>query len=213
MSAPSHADTKVLITDVGLSVDVSIDALRRDLLWLGAWFKTRQILSRGSKKKLAAVQRTSLKLAVLLEEPDISVFVGASVDMRKARDYVQAIAEAATLPQPTKRNEKLAVIEEQLVDELGFARRGAFEWLVGERLPKTFEKHFGKQAGFSRNPRTKTVGGPYIRFVQSALKNLSISNGGKPYSAESIARAYTHAKAGRTRKNPSRRTKGQSPAK
>ena len=45
------------------------------------------------------------------------------------------------------------------------------------------------------------IGGPYIRFAEAALgKKLGITNKGKPYSREAIARALTYVRAGRSRR-------------
>jgi hypothetical protein len=87
-----------------------------------------------------------------------------------------------------------SIIEEGLSRDLGIGRSSAFDWLVGERLPEIYEKHFfPRKSGVSRN--SGKVTGPYIRFVTSVLALLSIDHNGKPYKAGSIARALTAAKS------------------
>jgi hypothetical protein len=69
--------------------------------------------------------------------------------------------------------------------------RSAFNWLV-EWLAEIYSRHFGRDAGSSRETDGPDVNGPYIRFVEAVLADLDILNrrGGKPkpYSRAYIAR-------------------------
>ena len=87
----------------------------------------------------------------------------------------------------------------QIAEELHLNKRSAFEWLVGVKLPRIFEKFFRKSAGFSRGTAPK-AGGPYIRFAEQALIELGITKSGKPYKAEAIAKARADARKGRSRR-------------
>jgi hypothetical protein len=79
--------------------------------------------------------------------------------------------------------------------------RSPVEYLVANELKRVFEKHFGRTAGISRDPiSTSKAGGPYIRFVMAALRELGITNNGKPYKSETIARAITDVRTGRVRR-------------
>src|SRR5262249_49172793 len=82
--------------------------------------------------------------------------------------------------------------------------RSTKEWLAGKKLPEIFERHFLKRAGISRDSDAKggprKADGPYIRFAVAALQELKITNGGVPYSGETIARALTDVRAGRVRR-------------
>lgn len=77
--------------------------------------------------------------------------------------------------------------------------RSPFEFFVANGLAKVFERHFERRAGSSR-VSDQRIGGPYIRFAEAALKELGITNKGKPYSREAIARALTYVRAGRSRR-------------
>jgi hypothetical protein len=77
-----------------------------------------------------------------------------------------------------------------------------FAWLVGGRLTELLKKHFGIEATFHRNDGVPA--GAFIGFAEQVLVEFQITNDGKPYELESVARALTDARAGRDRR------KGQS---
>ena len=78
--------------------------------------------------------------------------------------------------------------KKDLPPDLRDRRPSEREWLAGVSLPLVYERHFFSPAGRSRNARGKP-GGPTVRFVEATMSELSI-----PYSAESIARAFTRLK-------------------
>jgi hypothetical protein len=78
--------------------------------------------------------------------------------------------------------------KKDLPPELRDRRPSEREWLAGVSLPLVYERHFFSPAGRSRNAHGKP-GGPTVRFVEATMSELSI-----PYSAESIARAFTRLK-------------------
>jgi hypothetical protein len=83
--------------------------------------------------------------------------------------------------------------------------RSPTELLAASELPKVFERHFGRPPGISR-PRKggAKAHGPYIRFAVAALSELGITNRGKPYAPETVARALTDVRGGRVRRRKKR---------
>jgi hypothetical protein len=82
--------------------------------------------------------------------------------------------------------------------------RSPFEWVAGHYLPELFRTHFGRKPTFNR--RKGVPDSPAIRFIERGLTELGITNRGRPYSRESIAKALTDARTGRAR-NKRRSTK------
>jgi hypothetical protein len=78
--------------------------------------------------------------------------------------------------------------------------RSPLEYFVTNVLPGVFERHFERHRGRSRVSHGTEAGGPYIRFAVATLKELGITNNGKPYSPETIARALTDVRSGRNRR-------------
>jgi hypothetical protein len=78
--------------------------------------------------------------------------------------------------------------------------RSPLEFFVANVLPSVFERHFKRAAGFSRASDGTETGGPYIRFAVEALRELGITNKGKPYAPDTIARALSGVRAGRVRR-------------
>jgi hypothetical protein len=67
----------------------------------------------------------------------------------------------------------------------------AFDWAMLS-LMELYSKYFRRKAGISRSGGK--IDGPFIRFIDAALRELKIFNDGKPYSRETIARAVTALK-------------------
>jgi hypothetical protein len=78
--------------------------------------------------------------------------------------------------------------------------RSRLEFFVANVLPSVFERHFKRAARFSRASDGTETGGPYIRFAVEALRELGITNKGKPYARDTIARALSGVRAGRVRR-------------
>jgi hypothetical protein len=93
--------------------------------------------------------------------------------------------------------------------EIGIDRLSAFEALVGQHLPKTFQKHFGPVTrGRTTRGRARIgeadTNPAYVRFAQEQLSNWGITgSGGEPHSPESIIRAMSHAAKGGRRRGKS----------
>jgi hypothetical protein len=83
--------------------------------------------------------------------------------------------------------------------------RSTIGHLAGKMLPKIFKKHFRRKAAIARSSQkgdasiVKT-GGPYIRFACAALRELGITNEGKPYSPDTIATALQDVRGKRQRR-------------
>jgi hypothetical protein len=68
-------------------------------------------------------------------------------------------------------------------------------------LAQIFANHFDSPARkFSRLSSGSKARGPSIRFSVAALRELGITNKGKPYSPEAIARALADVRTGRVRR-------------
>jgi hypothetical protein len=78
--------------------------------------------------------------------------------------------------------------------------RSPVEYLIGNNLAECFEKHFGRKPGRSRDGYDNQIKGPYIRFVEGALKELGITNRGKAYKPETISKVLSDVTAGRSRR-------------
>jgi hypothetical protein len=78
--------------------------------------------------------------------------------------------------------------------------RSPLEFFVANVLPSVFERHFKRAARFSRASDGTETGGPYIRFAVEALRELGITNKGKPYAPDTIARALSDVRTGRVRR-------------
>jgi hypothetical protein len=73
------------------------------------------------------------------------------------------------------------------------ASGSAFEWLVGKKLPELFEQFFRAEPTLYRKGR-------YPDFALQVLTEFQITNDGRPYSRESIIKAITDARSGRSRR-------------
>jgi hypothetical protein len=80
-----------------------------------------------------------------------------------------------------------------------FRKCSAIEWFTGTHLPLVFRHVFCRPPKLSRDT-SQLFDGPYIRFAEAVLGELEITNGGHPYSRETIARALTNARKGKGRR-------------
>lgn len=201
MGGSSDINVCAIVKNVGLKVVVDCVQLGCDLEWAATHFITHKSHKRWlrSAAKLAKIRQASLKLKQLLCDGEVrEQLIGARLLLSDSCQGLDEIADAC-LPK-IEAGSVANTFNAQLTDELGLGRRSSFEWLVGERLPSVFEKHFSQPAGFTRDVYADSTDSPYIRFVQSALEELRITNNGIPYSCSSIARALTEGQAGRPRK-------------
>jgi hypothetical protein len=65
--------------------------------------------------------------------------------------------------------------------------RSAESWLIGEALPKIYERHFGRPFRISRDRATRQPSGPGIRFIISVLSVMEVvTRYRKPYGPVAI---------------------------
>jgi hypothetical protein len=67
----------------------------------------------------------------------------------------------------------------------------AFEELAGVDLREIWKKHFGRKAGYTRDPLNESIEGEYIDFAEVVLSEMGVTNSDAPYSRRSIADALT----------------------
>jgi hypothetical protein len=79
-----------------------------------------------------------------------------------------------------------------------YKMRSPFEWLAGSYLPDVFWNFYGQKPTLQRGADGK-IGGPFIRFSQQVLIEFDITNSGRPFTPEAIARALTDARKQRYR--------------
>jgi hypothetical protein len=72
----------------------------------------------------------------------------------------------------------------------------AFEWLIGRKLPEVFEQFF-------RDDPTVYKKGRYADFAAQVLTEFAITNDGQPHSRDTLIRALTAARSGRSRRRHS----------
>jgi hypothetical protein len=66
-------------------------------------------------------------------------------------------------------------------------RRSAERWLIGEALPKIYERHFVRSFRISRDKATRQPSGPGIRFVVSVLSVMGVvTRHHKPYGPAAV---------------------------
>lgn len=125
-------------------------------------------------KQLTQVRETATQLAVLLSTKD------------DASDLIQELCGEWPKAMVGRLIVDVEALEHVLGDR-GFPQGpNAKEWLAGVELPCVFEEHFHRKPGGSRNKTRKKGGGPCVRFIEAAMRELA-----KPYSTASILRAMT----------------------
>lgn len=90
--------------------------------------------------------------------------------------------------------------------------RSPLDLLVTKSLSEIYRRHVGREAGVSRSEgKNGEVGGPFLRFVQATLAEMGVTNGGEPYSPETLARLVSaqHTRRYRTRRRGLTSPKGE----
>ena len=166
--------------------------MRQYLIWCPYWYREAVKLSSSKLEKnqirrLNEVRRAADKLNDLLSDSEgLSLgFAPRITPMIEAIDRQLASVTDSKGPDLAYRD--------------SFRKRSAFEWFIGQHLPLVFQHIFCQPAGISRGARPQPDG-PYIRFAESALRELQITNRGHFYSRESIARALSDARKERVRR-------------
>ena len=162
-------------------------------------------LERERTRRLDMAAKSARRLAQLLAHDDTWSFIGKKLSpydespREAVLRLVKALDEALGSYVPLAR--RLGALGDDLTAYL--TDRSPLEWLVGKHLPKLWSKHFGIKARISRS-KDGTPDGPYIRFAESVLVELNITKSGQPYRRETLAKAFTDARAERSRKKASR---------
>ena len=108
-----------------------------------------------------------------------------SQDVRKIVEtarHLQSLIEDNWLLRPHSRVLEWLIADaeskfsKKLTAMLGVGPVSAFENLVGLMLKRTFELHFGVGAGYTTNPVTDEVSGPFVEFTEAALEEFGITN-------------------------------------
>lgn len=73
-------------------------------------------------------------------------------------------------------------------DRIGSKFAAAEHWLIGEALPRIYEKHFGKKFGYSRDKEAGVISGPSIRFILEVLSIMKVDTprDGKPFGPDAV---------------------------
>src|SRR5262249_6947819 len=173
------------------------DALRYELLicygqYCIACGPGRPGFVRGQINRLNSIQKHAKKLVDLLEADDADFRIIRKLwpinHERPAHLLPQMIFLVETIDKMTGMHGKPAEIAERTKARLGTSG-SALQWLTNTLLPEVYSKHFGKEAGRSRN-KSSTLGGPYMRFAQQALIEFEIK-----CSDETIARTLDMGKS------------------
>lgn len=198
-----------IIESVGLKHIDSLNRkkLSRDLDWAGTWHAT--IISQRDKPKCDRRINAALKAAKRFQQalvklrdgdfPQIGVYLleeESSFANRLRRFIVQAESALKPSPPGPEWQQEAAA---QMANELHLGKRSPFEWLAGIALPRIFEEHFCRLARISRDKYGK-ASGPYVRFAITSLRELGISNRGRPFASDAIAKALTDARGNRSRR-------------
>jgi hypothetical protein len=91
----------------------------------------------------------------------------------------------------------------QLVsDQSQVAPLSPLDVFLGDHLLEVYQRHFERRATISRNQYAErpTAEGRYIRFATAVMTELAITNNGLPYRPETIARARSNVRSGRSRR-------------
>ena len=60
-------------------------------------------------------------------------------------------------------------------DRIGSKFAAAEHWLIGEALPRVYEKHFGERFSYTRDKETGVISGPSIRFIIEVLLIMKVN--------------------------------------
>jgi hypothetical protein len=199
------------------------DELRDDLLWCFiSWLSHAQTssdkIARKRVQRLEAIAKSADNLRTLLENGEIGGWARQQIAWTFPLNEgapVRITAEFRTdhgEPDPAPSFNVFLAGLQRLVDAarhkaanspdvaLYRLRRSPFGILVAIELPEVFKRHFEGERKFSRDPAGSKARGPYIRFAVAALRELGITNKGKPYAPETIARAIGDVRKGRVRR-------------
>jgi hypothetical protein len=218
--------TQRIIDEVGtpfVPQGLKLDELRGDLLgcflqWCSLTQQTSDKIARERIQRLALIARRAEEVLALLDDGLIGEWASQEVAMtfpsteggsvRKTAEFRTDQGQPDAAPSFNgfvAGLERLAAAARHKAKyfsdkALYWLPRSPLEYFVANVLPGVFERHFERHRGQSRVSDGTEAGGPYIRFAVATLKELGITNNGKPYSPDTIARALTDVRSGRTRR-------------
>ena len=186
--------------------------LRRRLLRLGTSYEAAILWRQTNKslrERLDQIARTAERLRTQLDDERAWLEIQANdglpddkLDLREIGGLLDRVIDAASKPLPTDMP-VLAPIA-PVGQEQHLQEGSSFEWLIGE-LGKLFKDEMLFKQLFSRQKYTKDpvdgeIKGAFIDFVDTVLRELSITNKGQPYTRAAIASALTLANSGKPRR-------------
>jgi hypothetical protein len=178
--------------------DQKPSALRRELLRCISryeFFRTLGPATKAQKARLKAMHKHASKLEGLFLADQAE---GAMLDRYWPQTMPAPSKFAAELRGLIEQSGWLEAMPRAIVADAKAASAvagSAFEWLVGKGLLTLYEEFFRVDATLYRKGR-------YPDFALQVLKEFGITNHGKPYSRETIIKALTDARTGRSRRKP-----------
>jgi hypothetical protein len=146
------------------------------------------------KAHLKAIHKYADKLADLLKTEEKTP--GLDWCSQWPKDWPSPIKVAEEIQRRVKESAVLETSPQKITAKIkdnNAVAGSAFEWLVGQRLPEVFDRFFRADPTVYREGR-------YLDFVEQVLVKFKITNDGKPYSRESIMKALTLTRSGRSRR-------------
>ncbi|HMF26578.1 MAG TPA: hypothetical protein VKG24_31280 [Pseudolabrys sp.] len=198
-------------------VQLSYEALHRIRLAAGGWPADMEIYELGrqlskaiydyqnwrrapreinaQKTRLKAIRKHAHKLAVLLRTNEENP--GLDWCSQWPKDWPPPIKVAEEIQRLVEESAMLETSPQKIIREIkddNAVAGSAFDWLAGKNLPEVFEQFF-------RDDPTVYRDGRYSDFVAQVLTEFEIKNDRQPYSRESIVKALTLTRSGRSRRH------------
>jgi hypothetical protein len=197
-------------------VQLSYEALHRIRLAAGTWpadikiYEFGQQLSKAiydfynwaaapddiktQKARLKAIHKYADKLVDLLRTEE--KLPGLDWCSQWPKDWPPPIKVAEEIQWRVEESAVLETSPQKIIGKIkdnNAVAGSAFEWLVGQRLPEVFDRVFRADPTVYREGR-------YLDFVEQVLAKFKITNDGQSYSRESIIKALTLTRSGRSRR-------------
>jgi hypothetical protein len=197
-------------------VQLSYEALHRIRLAAGEWPADMKIYELGrqlskaiydfqnwaaahddiktQKARLKAIRKYAHKLAVLLRTDEENP--GLDWCSQWPKDWPPPIKVAEEIQRMADESGMLGTSPQKIIREIkdnNAVSGSAFEWLIGRKLPEVFEQFF-------RDDPTVYKKGRYADFAAQVLAEFAITNDGQRYSRDTLIRALTLTRSGRSRR-------------